>query len=437
MSSPEDPDDQELESSPSLPRKRKTKSRASSSSRLPIAASKSPPTVGVIQFDFDDQLGKSGKRRPTRRQSGLLTSVSITAVTADSLNRPPSPVPGSPVRDAMDEDELAAVEPDEDEVEAILQTVAKRERKSRKDRDSEQARDTESDVAVEPPRARERKKHRVAEDSENVVVGSKSKLKDVTNSQTSRSALPLLDTAPGMSITHGVLALSHVTLQPRSCASAYSGRRCTHIRHEPYEHVHAELPVHTRHHPSAFFETLVSSTDSALIEPRCAAVSVGTGAFCRRTGASCAQERQLCRAEAEHVSPDDTAVRCATTNATLPCRKMRKPDPVPPTGTTSKRSSSVSAPQDDPQPISSRSSSSNTADGDADLAPAGTTRRKKSRAYTPPDDEEESEGTQADAEFGSLRTGTWAHVEGRRRSVHGSSMRRVEGDDLRRHSMAV
>ena len=212
MSSPEDPDDQELESSPSLPRKRKTKSRASSSSRLPIAASKSPPTVGVIQFDFDDQLGKSGKRRPTRRQSGLLTSVSITAVTADSLNRPPSPVPGSPVRDAMDEDELAAVEPDEDEVEAILQTVAKRERKSRKDRDSEQARDTESDVAVEPPRARERKKHRVAEDSENVVVGSKSKLKDVTNSQTSRSALPLLDTASGMSITHGVLALSHVIL---------------------------------------------------------------------------------------------------------------------------------------------------------------------------------------------------------------------------------
>ena len=64
-------------------------------------------------------------------------------------------------------------------------------------------------------------------------------------------------------------------------------------------------------------------------------------------------------------------------------------------------------------------------------------KRKKSRAYVPPDDEDESEGTQADAEFGSLRTGSWSNVEGRRRSVHVSSTRRLEGDDLRRHSMAT
>ena len=52
-------------------------------------------------------------------------------------------------------------------------------------------------------------------------------------------------------------------------------------------------------------------------------------------------------------------------------------------------------------------------------------------------DEDESEGTQADAEFGGLRTGAWGSVDTRRRSVHASGARRVEGDDIRRHSMAV
>ena len=200
MSSPEDLDEQEPESSPSLTRKRKTKSRntSSSSSRLPIPLSKSPSApVEVLTIDFDDQLGKSGKRRPTRRQSGLLTSVSITAVTADSLGRPPSPVPSSPVRDAMEEDDLAIAEPDEDEVEVLMQTVAKRERKVKKERDNERLRETDSDV-VEPPRPRERKKHRVAEDSE-ATEGSKPnpKFKDVTNSQASRTALLQLDTTSG------------------------------------------------------------------------------------------------------------------------------------------------------------------------------------------------------------------------------------------------
>ena len=115
---------------------------------------------------------------------------------------------------------------------------------------------------------------------------------------------------------------------------------------------------------------------------------------------------------------------------------MRKPDPVPPPPGTSKRSS-TSAAHEDPPPLSSRSSSSNTADADPKYALSGTTKRKKSRAYALPDDEDESEGTQADAEFGGLRTGAWGSVDTRRRSVHASGARRVEGDDIRRHSMAV
>ena len=118
---------------------------------------------------------------------------------------------------------------------------------------------------------------------------------------------------------------------------------------------------------------------------------------------------------------------------------MRKPDPV----SQSSKRASIAGSYDEPPPLSSRSSSSNAADGDGDAAAAfgGTEKRKKSRAYTPPDDEEESEGAQADAEFGGIRpaaaTGTWSSVDGRRRSVHSSSMRRVEADDVRRHSMAV
>lgn len=69
-------------------------------------------------------------------------------------------------------------------------------------------------------------------------------------------------------------------------------------------------------------------------------------------------------------------------------------------------------------------------------------KRKKSRVYVPIDEEEESEGAQADAEYGGLRADSssgWVN-DSRRRSVahHASTSRRIDtGDELRRHSMAV
>lgn len=69
-------------------------------------------------------------------------------------------------------------------------------------------------------------------------------------------------------------------------------------------------------------------------------------------------------------------------------------------------------------------------------------KRKKSRVYIPVDEEEESEGAQADAEYGGLRTDSssgWVN-DARRRSVahHASTTRRTDtGDELRRHSMAI
>lgn len=57
------------------------------------------------------------------------------------------------------------------------------------------------------------------------------------------------------------------------------------------------------------------------------------------------------------------------------------------------------------------------------------------------DDDDESDGTQADAEYGNGTPSGWVNTEGRRRSgttQGSSSLRRVlETDDARRHSLAV
>ncbi|KAI0333069.1 hypothetical protein GY45DRAFT_1319991 [Cubamyces sp. BRFM 1775] len=398
-SSPEDPDaDVEHETSPSMPRKRKTKSRSASSSRLPLPSQKtsSPPAVDTVHIDFEEQLGKSGKRRPTRRQSGLLTSVSITAVTTDGLNRPPSPVPESPLRDALEEAE-PPVEPDEDEVEAILQAATKRREKREREKESERARERErdGDSALEVPRPRERKKQRAVEDPVDAPEGSKSRFKDVTNSQAGRSSLPPLDTT-----SDDRRRTPEVDVPTSATSSSMASSSTRNFLSTP-----ATTPA-PMSKPSSHLPTPRSS--SPIAEPPQAEPETLIGG----------RERRV-RKSVNYAEPKLNT-------------KMRKPDPVPPP-TSTKRSSVA---HEDAPPVSSRSSSSHSADADAEPPSAGTVKRKKSRAYVPPDDDE-SEGTQADAEFGGLRTGSWANVDSRRRSVHASGSRRLEGDDIRRHSMAV
>jgi len=92
-----------------------------------------------------------------------------------------------------------------------------------------------------------------------------------------------------------------------------------------------------------------------------------------------------------------------------------------------------------PEAVASQQASS-TLEAGTGVEPVVGVKRKKSRAYVLPEDGEESEGTQADAEYGGARAGSgWVNIDGRRRSVQSgsSSIRRVEGDDARRHSMAV
>jgi len=133
-------------------------------------------------------------------------------------------------------------------------------------------------------------------------------------------------------------------------------------------------------------------------------------------------------------------------------RKMRKPDqpPVQPTAAAAlkKRSSTTSIRDDDldrrsaaeglSQPETSlpvARSSSGGSSSSSSVAMTTVVKRKKSRPYVEVDDDE-SEGAQADAEYGNING--WVNVEGRRRSVQHSAIRRApETDDGRRHSLAV
>jgi hypothetical protein len=139
-------------------------------------------------------------------------------------------------------------------------------------------------------------------------------------------------------------------------------------------------------------------------------------------------------------------------------RKMRKPDPTPTGPVTTalkKRPSATTIQSDDAEPRSSLDGSSgreapslqpsapraSTSTSNSSSAAVTSVKRKKSRPYVPVDDDEESDGTQADAEYA---VDGWVNTDGRRRSSQSgatrgsSSLRRVlEADDARRHSLAV
>lgn len=206
---------------PVMPRK---KSRStSSSSRAPAPAptvcppSLPPPIVATIQVDINESLLKQGKKRVSRRQSGLINvasssgSVSSSSTSSSSrgrgvspLLRPSSPAFGSPLR------RDAALSEEEEEYEAILgqrpanaaeePNLERVTNKSKKKRTLIQSQADE--VVVED--VREREKRRLRDDPE--IAGQR--LQDKTNAFGSRISLPRLDTnVSGMvpSVSNSVL----------------------------------------------------------------------------------------------------------------------------------------------------------------------------------------------------------------------------------------
>ncbi|KAH9939444.1 hypothetical protein B0H21DRAFT_780615 [Amylocystis lapponica] len=338
-------------------------------------------------------------RKPTRRQSGLLSSVSITTVTPGGVStelvppRPPSPAFGSPLRRSVgleeQEEEQAAARGDleeqtvvrgdleEQEVEAILQAAAKRERKEKK-------RERERDGGTDSVRVREREERRRAREQEEprAAEGGKSRLKDVTNSHSPPEAAS--DRERQCTPEAGEAAASGST------QAGPSGHSTRTFLSTPTPNSH--LAPQTNYLPT----------------PRSSSPLLSAPASEPEAGG---RERRV-RKSVNYAEPKLNT-------------KMRKPDPTP---SSSKRASMSStdrvSPEIVPPPVAPE-----------DAPPVAGVKRKKSRVYVTVEDGEESEGTQADAEYGGRASG-WANVEGRRRSVTSTGVRRFE-DDVRRHSMAV
>jgi hypothetical protein len=188
---------------------RRKKSRSTpSSSRAPAPALTvsppmiPPPIVATIQVDINESLLKQGKKRISRRQSGLInvtsSSSSVSSSSASSSSkgrkasplRPPSPAFGSPLR------RDAALAEEEEEYEVILRQrptsaneVPYLERATSKGKKKFTLTQAQADeVVVEEDR--EREKRRLRDDPE--IAGRR--LQNVTNAFGSRVSLPPLDT---------------------------------------------------------------------------------------------------------------------------------------------------------------------------------------------------------------------------------------------------
>ncbi|KAK7679607.1 hypothetical protein QCA50_017318 [Cerrena zonata] len=441
-----DPEDEGETPSPT-PVRRKSKSRASSS-RLPVRQnSPDPPPPDISTVNFENQL-KYGKRKPTRRQSGLLTTtMSITTIT----ERPPSPAFGSPLRREVglqeEEEEVLAViggidGREDEEPEIIAQSITRRERK-KKPKDVEQERESGSEFV-----ARERERKRPRDSEEQIWTaegGKKSKLKDVTNSPPGR--LPALDIPSGMFFAIRLIVIT--------CA------RNAHIKCD----IDRER-LHTPEHDIPTSATSASTTNSLATTSRTFLTTPATTpAPSLRSEPQSSLPTPRSSSPLPSGDPSDPSEAAAggrerrvrkSVNYAEPKlnTKMRKPDP-PPGTTTSRRSSTTSRRSSEMAPAITATSSSNSTstltDNTATQSQPGTvagTKRKKSsssRVLLEPDDDEESDGTQADAEFGGSRftsssgfsgSSGWVNTESRRRSIHASTSRKYDDDD-RRHSMAV
>ena len=193
--------------SPTLVMRRKKSLSTSSSSPLVLAPviSTTPPTipapiVATIQVDINETLLKHGKKRISRRQSGLISvtnsggsgssspaSSSSRSRAASPPPRAPSPAFGSPLRRdaglAEEEEEYEALHGQRlaDTTEETLLERATSQRK--KKRTLTQAQAEEADDC-------EREKRRLCEDPEE----ASQRLRDVTHAFEARAPLPPLDT---------------------------------------------------------------------------------------------------------------------------------------------------------------------------------------------------------------------------------------------------
>ncbi|KAH0584667.1 hypothetical protein J132_03192 [Termitomyces sp. J132] len=389
-------------------RKVKAKSRLSTS-RLPVPSriSSPPPQSDDALQLVPDLMPASKPRKPLRRQSGLLSVDTETL----SVPRAPSPAFGSPIRRAAglaeEEEEMAAVTGQlvdlEDLGEEPKPSPKKERRKSRgKGRETLE----EPETVVESSKPRERKKKEKLDGETD--GGGKTRLQDVTNS---RAALLSIDnTVPSSAATRAFLTTSPTPSVPTSRGSsspvppgegeALTGGR---ERRQRKSVNYAEPKLNTK------MRKPDSATGTAFQKKRSSVEAILT----------------------TYRPPEDTGIDAdndteARSSLELPLRSNGTtihPEslPLPPSRPTSSISMITS-----PSP------------------PRSSVKRKKSRPILENDD---SDGAEADAEYGVPGNPLWVNVDGRRRAVGSSGMSSgastsskrviVALEDPRRHSMTV
>ncbi|KAF8264664.1 hypothetical protein EI94DRAFT_1779516 [Lactarius quietus] len=397
-------EDDRCQSPTPVTRRKKPRSTTSSVHTHVLARQSSPtppllqaPIVATIQVDIDESLLKQGKKRISRRQSGLITvgsgnssSGSTTSSSAKSRAtspppRAPSPAFGSPLRRdaglAEEEEEYAAVhghrrvDADED---VELERASNRGKKKRT------LAQAQAEEAPAEEGGREREKRRIREDFEVAAQ----RLQDVTNAFVTRASLPPLDT--------NVFEQDRRT-PPEDTDSDMPSSALTYASTRPPLSTAATTPA-----PS-HLPTPRNSSPPPIPLP-------GADADASTMG----RERRV-RKSVNYAEPKLNT-------------KMRKPDPV----TQVKRTSSGGSDETvRPTPAADT------------IIPMVTERRRKSRPRLPIDDDEESDGAQADEEplagsRGMQRTGL-SNIDTRRRSAVVNASRRslIEDDEGRRHSMLV
>ncbi|KAF8129179.1 hypothetical protein EV363DRAFT_1337957 [Boletus edulis] len=411
---------------------KQSSSLLSSSSRLPPRPTSPTPLSTPLRVHLVERES-SIKRKSSRRQSGLL---SVNTDVGPSMGteklggvlhpRAASPALGSPERRSAG----LAEDDEERQVDEIINSgsgmieeldFAARARKERKEKKSKLV---ERDIVHEYTdlgtlRIKERKRRKEEE-----VTG----LKDVTNSPRRRTTLPPLDTHTSDRDRQRTPEMD----APTSAATSVTTSRT-------FLSTPATTPITT---PQV--SQLPTPRTSSPIPPAATSAS-------ESEAPSGGRERRV-RKGINYAEPKLNT-------------KMRKPDPVPlaPTTTTvpKKRTSTTTSIQSDDNtdgrssmdgpakrpvsPLQPPAPKLSTATASTSLTSASSSvKRKKSRPFMPIDDDDESDGTQADAEYGNSTVNSWVNPDGRRRSANSgtargsSSLRRVlEADDARRNSLAV
>ncbi|KAF9009695.1 hypothetical protein BDQ17DRAFT_1323225 [Cyathus striatus] len=450
--------EQDPEPGKSPGRRKSTRSKPRlSASKLPLptlTSSPPPPPVPTTSththMDLASLSTPSSKRKPSRRQSGLLT-VNTEAL---SVPRPASPAFGSPIRlqagRAEEEEERAVAREvmlvhDEDAMDVdVFESNAKKEKERKKNNKKNINMYTHEmnevqDIGEGGARSRSSKRQRDEDDGTDIP---KFKLKDVTNS---RSALQPIDNTvhepeePTSASRPFLAAGSDPTSRPNSRGStspvpppdsdpnAVGGRERRVRKSVNY----AEPKLNTKMRkpdPAPGGETIKKKRTSA------AAIMVPSS--------SSSSRKQL---EQDGDEGEETEARSSLEQPALPLRNARggfvDPElfPLPPSRPSSSIAGSYSP--GPPAKLSSASSSSGSSGGSLSV------RKRKSRPQLTPNEEDESDGAEADGEYVPPgQRGAWINTEGRRKAVSvrrvltnvgGDETRRTQEGEGRRHSMAV